>query len=82
MYGKRVKYHWNDPGNGWYNQRDRTEEGDLWYSTPRLIFQMEVEYATGERETFISDENWKVTTGPLLHDGIFTGENYDTAIGN
>ncbi len=67
-------------GNGWYNQRDRTVEGDLWYSTPRLIFQLEVEYENGEKEVIISDENWKSTTGPLLHDGIFTGEIYDARL--
>jgi len=67
-------------GNGWYNQRDRAVEGDLWYSTPRLIFQMEIEYNNGEKQTITSDENWKVSTGPLLHDGIFTGEIYDARL--
>ncbi len=69
-------------GNGWYNQRDRTVEGDLWYSTPRLIFQMEIEYASGKKETVVSNEDWKVATGPLLHDGIFTGEIFDARLEN
>ena len=64
-------------GNGWYNQRDRTEEGILWYDTPRMILQIEVEYTDGKQETIITDNSWKVATGPLLHDGIFTGEIYD-----
>lgn len=64
-------------GNGWYNQRDRIVEGILWYSTPRLIFQMEVEYEDGMREVFVSDDSWKTATGPIRHDGIFTGEIYD-----
>jgi alpha-L-rhamnosidase len=67
-------------GNGWYNQRDRTVEGKLWYSTPRLIFQMEITYNNGRKEFIISDDSWKVTTGPLLHDGIFTGEVYDARL--
>ena len=67
-------------GNGWFNQRDRTVEGDLWYTTPRLIFQMEIEYQDGEKEVIISDEEWKVSTGPILHDGIFTGEIYDARL--
>lgn len=25
----------------------------------------------------VSDNSWKTTTGPLLHDAIFTGEIYD-----
>jgi alpha-L-rhamnosidase len=67
-------------GNGWYNQRDRTVEGCLWYSTPRLIMQLEITYLDGKKELVISDESWKVTTGPLLHDGIFTGEVYDARL--
>jgi len=67
-------------GNGWYNQRDRDVEGDLWYSTPRLICQLEIEYINGKKELITSNNNWKVTTGPILHDGIFTGEIYDARL--
>lgn len=67
-------------GNGWYNQRDRTVEGDLWYATPRLIFQMEIEYHDGEKEVIVSNDDWRVATGPMLHDGIFTGEIYDARL--
>ncbi len=65
-------------GNGWYNQRDRVEEGWLWYGAPRLILIVEgdngdVLAATGE--------DWRVTTaGPILHNGIFTGESYDARL--
>jgi alpha-L-rhamnosidase len=69
-------------GNGWYNQRDRTVEGRLWYSTPRLIMQLEITYSDGSKELINSDASWKVTTGPLLHDGIFTGEVYDARLEN
>lgn len=64
-------------GNGWYNQRDRTVEGSLWYDTPRLLLQLEIEYKDGTKERVGTDETWKCLTGPLLHDGIFTGEIYD-----
>jgi Glycogen debranching enzyme len=64
-------------GNGWYNQRDRTVEGCLWYDTPRLLLQLEVEYTDGSRDIIKTDDSWKCTTGPLLHDAIFTGEIYD-----
>jgi alpha-L-rhamnosidase len=67
-------------GNGWYNQRDRVVEGCLWYSTPRLILQMEITYNNGRKEFINSDDTWKTTTGPLLHDGIFTGEIYDARL--
>ncbi|MDR3193910.1 MAG: glycoside hydrolase family 78 protein [Tannerella sp.] len=65
-------------GNGWYNQRERREEGHLWYDLPKLIVQLEITYADGSSETVSSDGSWKCTmTGPLLYDAIFTGETYD-----
>lgn len=65
-------------GNGWYNQRDRNAEGYMWYGNPRLLAQTEVTFADGSRDTIVSDETWKVSTnGPIVHNGIFTGEIYD-----
>jgi alpha-L-rhamnosidase len=67
-------------GNGWYNQRDRTGEGDMWYDTPRLIAQIEVVGQDGKTKIISSDSSWKSSTGPLLHDGIYTGEVYDARL--
>lgn len=64
-------------GDGWYNQRDRTVEGKMWYDIPKLIFQMEITYTDGTSEVIGSDHNWKTSNGPLLKTGIFTGEKYD-----
>ena len=44
----------------------------------RLFFQMEVEYANGEKETFISDGSWKIQkNGPIQKADNFIGETYD-----
>ncbi|RZK67667.1 MAG: hypothetical protein EOO85_25250, partial [Pedobacter sp.] len=67
-------------GNGWYNQRDRRVEGDMWYDAPRLIFQLELTYQDGTKSIVSSDNTWKTNDGPLLHDGIFTGEKYDARL--
>lgn len=67
-------------GNGWYNQRDRTIEGNMWYDVPKLILQLEIAYMDGTNEIVASDGSWKTTTGPLLHDAIFTGEVYDARL--
>ena len=67
-------------GNGWYNQRDRTIEGYMWYDVPKMIAQLEIEYDDGIKETIISDDSWKTATGPLLHDAIFTSEIYDARL--
>ena len=44
----------------------------------RLFFQMEVEYPNGEKETFVSDDSWKIfNDGPLRLADNFLGETYD-----
>ncbi len=67
-------------GNGWYNQRDRTIEGNMWYDVPKMILQIEIEYSDGTKEILCSDKSWKTATGPILHDAIFTGEVYDARL--
>ncbi len=67
-------------GNGWYNQRGRTIEGCMWYNTPRLLMQLEIEYSDGTKELVQTDNSWKCTTGPILHDAIFTGETYNAGL--
>jgi alpha-L-rhamnosidase len=65
-------------GNGWYNQRNRIEEGWMWYGAPRTIVQLEGE---GGVPLVASDDQWRVSTaGPILHNGIFTGEHYDARL--
>jgi alpha-L-rhamnosidase len=67
-------------GNGWYNQRDRIVEALSWYGPPRLLFQLEARCAGGATVVVKSGAGWKVSTGPILHDGIFTGETYDARL--
>ncbi|MDD2437108.1 MAG: family 78 glycoside hydrolase catalytic domain [Massilibacteroides sp.] len=67
-------------GNGWYNQRARTVEGWMWYSTPRLLLQLEVEYVNGSVEKIITNETWKTKDSPLLYNSIFVGEVYDARL--
>ena len=50
------------------------------YDTPRLLCQLEIEYTDGSTELGVTDDSWKTTTGPLLHDAIFTGEKYDARL--
>jgi alpha-L-rhamnosidase len=68
-------------GNGWYNQRDRTVEGKMWYDTPRLIAELTImDKGTGQSTSVVTDRTWKVTTGSIRHNGIFTGEVHDTRL--
>lgn len=48
------------------------------YGYPRLLLQLEIEYADGTRARVVSDENWKVTAdGPIRSDNEYDGEEYD-----
>lgn len=64
-------------GNGWYIQADRPNDKPLWYDTPRLIAQFEIEYEDGTKDWIISDESWKTTSSPIVYNGLHSGEIYD-----
>ena len=64
-------------GNGWYNQRARRVEGWMWYGQPRLILQIRLEFTDGTSHLVVTTPQWKVITGPIVQDAIFTGETYD-----
>jgi alpha-L-rhamnosidase len=70
-------------GNGWFNPlplrmwgwlelRDHLTVGE-----PRLLLQLEVEFADGTSKTVATDESWKVSDGPLLRNSVYLGEVYD-----
>ena len=44
------------------------------------MLQIEVEYENGVVETIKSDKTWKTGTGPILHNGLHTGEIYDARL--
>jgi alpha-L-rhamnosidase len=62
-------------GNGWYNQRGRTVEGQLWYGPPKAICQLEI-----DGKTVGTGEDWKYHGGPIVFDHLFTGETYDARL--
>lgn len=48
------------------------------FGYPKLLFQLEIEYENGQKETIVSDKTWKVTAdGPIRSNNIFDGEVYD-----
>jgi alpha-L-rhamnosidase len=64
-------------GNGWYIQADRPNDTMLWYDTPRLLAQFEIEYEDGKKEIISSDESWKCNLSPICYNGLHSGEIYD-----
>ena len=60
-------------GNGWYCEPGRRKYGD----SPRVLMQMHVDYAGGERTVITTDETWRVSRGPIVRNDIYGGETYD-----
>ncbi len=63
-------------GNGWFFQHERAEDTSYTYGLPRLIAQLDID-AGDTSLTLVTDTLWRTSTGPLLHNGIYTGEIYD-----
>jgi len=70
-------------GNGWYNPlplglfRRFNLRKFLTIGQPKFIAQLQLEFEDGSNETFVSDESWKSSTGPILKNNVYLGEWYD-----
>ncbi|MGA2632652.1 MAG: family 78 glycoside hydrolase catalytic domain [Terracidiphilus sp.] len=48
------------------------------FGYPKLLLQLEVEYADGTKASVVSDGNWRLTTdGPIRANNEYDGEEYD-----
>lgn len=65
-------------GDGWFRGNLGWVDGRNNYGEKLAgIAQIMVEYTDGSSQTFITDENWKATSGPILESDIYNGEIYD-----
>ncbi len=66
-------------GDGWI--RGQFDSWNRWnknyWSKTALLFQLEIQYENGNKETIISDDSWKSNTGPIVMSGFYDGETYD-----
>jgi len=92
-YDHRVHYHTHDAtallrpgenavaaqlGEGWYAGRLMAVGRFAYGAQPRLLLQLEIEFADGQIATVVSDDSWRATTtGPIRSSGIYDGEVYD-----
>ncbi len=67
-------------GNGWYFQNNREEDLLYNYGTPRFISRFEIKLSDDSKKTIVSDNSWKTSTGPIIHNGVYTGEIYDARL--
>lgn len=63
-------------GNGFYGQ-NMALGSRLAYGEPRALLVMTLTYADGSKAQIVTDDSWKVSTGPILFDNIYLGETYD-----
>ena len=66
-------------GNGrFYAPRSAIPSSMVSYGFPKLLLQLVIDYADGQREVIVSDESWQLTTeGPIVANNEFDGEEYD-----
>ena len=60
-------------GKGYLRHRTTKRYGDR----PQLLFQLLVRHTDGSVTRVVSDENWKVSDGPVVENSIYDGEVYD-----
>ncbi|MDD4174721.1 MAG: family 78 glycoside hydrolase catalytic domain [Kiritimatiellae bacterium] len=66
-------------GNGrYYAPRDNAPTRTTGYGYPKLLLQLEIDYADGTRDTVVSDDTWRITDqGPITANNEYDGEDYD-----
>ncbi|HPC59280.1 MAG TPA: family 78 glycoside hydrolase catalytic domain [Verrucomicrobiota bacterium] len=66
-------------GNGrYFAPRASSPTHTISYGFPKLLLQLEVEYADGTTEVVVSDGSWKLSTdGPIRANNEYDGEEYD-----
>jgi alpha-L-rhamnosidase len=64
-------------GDGWYRGYTYNRKKNVYGSKLALLFQLEIIYSNGERQTITSDKNCKVAYGPIRASSFFDGELYD-----
>ncbi len=69
-------------GDGWYRGNlEFNHKRNLYGKEVGLLFQLEIEYADGNKEMINSDQNWKVSfNGPVKASDIYNGETYDARL--
>ena len=68
-------------GNGWFRGYMSWEDKRNSYGNKlALLAQLEITYSDGTRDTVVTDETWKASTGPILTSDIYNGETYDARL--
>lgn len=69
-----------DVGRGLFATRAADSDGtnlQPWTSEPQILAQLEITLDDGQRVVVGSGPAWRLTEGPTVFDGLYTGETYD-----
>lgn len=68
-------------GNGFYNEYTGMTvwqyESAPWRNRPRMICELHIDYADGNKDIVVSDKSWRTTTGATIGNVIYAGDVYD-----
>lgn len=65
-------------GRGFYADYNNIDTNVApWLSEPKLKYQLQVTYADGSQDLWLSDTSWQVVDGPTLNNSLKYGEVYD-----
>lgn len=70
-------------GNGWFNVQPKATwhfDDAPWRAAPKLMLRVEIETTDGRTQTIVSDTGWKASTGPIIQDSLYSGEEYDARL--
>ncbi|MCW3844938.1 family 78 glycoside hydrolase catalytic domain, partial [Micromonospora yasonensis] len=48
-----------------------------WHGEPRLLARLVVDHPDGSRTEIVTDDAWRITSGPTLSNSLYAGETYD-----
>jgi alpha-L-rhamnosidase len=65
-------------GDGWFRGNIGWGNVNGYYGSKlALLAQLQISYTDGTSEIIGTDQNWKVTNGPIIESDIYNGETYD-----
>ncbi len=68
-------------GDGWYRGNIGWKDQHNYYGDDlALLLQLKIDYSDGTSEIIVSDDNWKVSNGPIVKSDIYNGEKYDARL--
>lgn len=66
--------------DGWYKGRIGGHPCDFYGDQRAILLQLHLVYEDGTEDTVITDERWRVDTGPIRAASIYDGETYDARL--